>query len=72
MTLFEQFAVDIIGKVETDSQGLYTKHTNSLACITNDVILSDDEQIFNLSWEEQKKIIAARFYSVYPYMRREN
>lgn len=69
MTLFEQFAMDTIGKVEIGEDGLYEKHTASLATITNDIILSDDEAIFEMPWEEQKKLIKEEFFGIYPYLK---
>lgn len=68
MTMFEEFAMEVIGKVEVGENGLYTKYTHELAIITNDIILSDDEKIFNLSWEEQKELIKKEFYRIFPYM----
>ena len=32
-----------------------------------DIILSDDETIFNLSWDKQKEIIKENFYRIFPY-----
>ncbi len=68
MTMFEEFATEVIGKVETNADGMYTKYTHELAIITNDIILSDDEEIFNLPWEDQKELIKKEFYRMFPYL----
>ena len=54
MTDFEAFANELNVKIETDKNGLYTGMCGVLASICTEVILSDDETIFNLSWDEQK------------------
>ena len=68
MTDFEVFADELNIKIETDKNGLYTGMCGALASICTEVILSDDETIFNLSWDEQKEIIKEKFYKVFPYM----
>ena len=68
MTEFEVFANELNVKIETDKNGLYTGMCGALASICTEVILSDDEAIFNLSWDEQKKIIREKFYKVFPYI----
>lgn len=68
MTHFEEFAIEVLGKVETDSMGFYTKHTAALANLTNEIILSDDEEIFEMPWEEQKEIIMKNFFATFPYL----
>lgn len=55
MTDFEAFANELNVKIETDKNGLYTGMCGVLASICTEVILSDDETIFNLSWDEQKE-----------------
>ena len=68
MTDFEVFANELNVKIETDKSGIYTGMCGVLASICTEVILSDDETIFNLSWDEQKEIIKEKFYKVFPYM----
>ena len=68
MTYFEEFAKEIIGKVETDRKGFYTGKTKALAIMTNEVILSDDDAVFELPWGEQKELIKKAFYKTFPYM----
>lgn len=69
MTMFEEFAKEMNVKIETDNNGLYTGMCEALALMCNEVILSDDEQIRTLPWEEQKEIIKEKFYSTFPYMK---
>lgn len=69
MTYFEEFAKEMNVEIETDENGPYTGMCKALANMCTDVILSDDEKIFNLSWEEQKEIIKENFYNVFPYMK---
>lgn len=68
MTFFEIFATEVIGKVEKDGRGFYTGKTKALAQMTNEVILSDNDEIADLSWEAQQEIIKKNFYKVFPYM----
>lgn len=68
MTDFEVFASKLNVKIETDKNGLYTGMCGALASICTEVILSDDEAVFNLSWDEQKEIIKEKFYKIFPYM----
>lgn len=70
MTDFEQLANEMQVKIETDKDGLYCGMCKALAIICNDIILSDDEEIFRLAWEEQKKIIMENFYNLFPYMKK--
>ena len=70
MTGFEELAKELIGKVETDENGFYKGHTRALALMTNKVILSDDEEVFNLDWEDQKELIKAKFYRTFPYLKK--
>ena len=67
-TLFEQMASEMGIEITVNENGFYTKKAEALAVIANEVILSDDETIFNLPWEEQKEMIKEKFYSVFPYM----
>ena len=67
-TLFEQMASEMGIEITVNENGFYTKKAEALAVIVNEVILSDDETIFNLPWEEQKEMIKEKFYSVFPYM----
>ncbi len=69
MTYFEEFANELNVKIETDKNGFYTGKCKALAIMTNEVILSDDEEIFNKSWEEQKEIIKESFYKTFPDMK---
>lgn len=67
MTDFEQLAKEMNVEIETDKNGLYAGMCKALANICTDIILSDDETIFNAPWEQQKKIIKTRFYEIFPY-----
>ena len=67
MTNFEKLANELNVKIETDRNGLYTGICGALSAICTDTILSDNETIFNLSWEEQKEIIKEKFYRIFPY-----
>lgn len=69
MTQFEQFANELNVKITVDKIGLYSGMCRALADMTNDVILSDDEAVFNMSWDQQKEIIKERFYRTFPYMK---
>ncbi len=68
MTYFEELATELNVKIEKDENGLYTGMCKVLAQMVNEIILSDDEKIFSLDWESQKKIIKDKFYSVFAYM----
>jgi len=70
MTIFEQLATDLIGTVETGADGMYTGRTRALAETVNAVILSDDEKIRRATWEEQRAMITAEFYRVFPYLKK--
>lgn len=70
MTIFEQFAMELIGKVETGADGLYTGRTRALAEMVNAVILSDDEKIRRATWDEQRDMITEMFYKTFPYMKK--
>ena len=70
MTMFEELANEMGVQIETDNNGLYCGMCKALALICDDVILSDDEKIFALEWEEQKKIIEENFYNKFPYMKK--
>ncbi len=73
MTLFEELAQELGVEITTDRNGVYTGMCAALAAITSDVVLSEDERLFNMLWEDQKEVIAARFYIKFPYMKeREN
>ncbi len=69
LTYFEQFALDTIGTIEKDSNNMYTGKTLALYYISLNITLSDDENIFNLSWEKQQKLIKEKFYKAFPYMK---
>ena len=69
MTYFEEFATDMKVEITTGENGMYTGMCAALAGICTDVILSDDETLATLPWEEQKEIIKAKFYKVFPYMK---
>ena len=69
-TIFEQFAMDLIGTVETGADGIYTGRTRALAEMVNAVILSDDEKIRRATWDEQREMIKAEFYKVFPYLKK--
>lgn len=68
MTDFEQLAQEMKITIECDENGFYIGKCSALAQIVNSIILSDDETIFNLPWDEQKKIIKENFYKIFPYM----
>ena len=67
MTNFEKLADELNVKIETNRNGLYNGMCEVLASICTDIILSDDETIFNLSWDKQKEIIKENFYRIFPY-----
>lgn len=69
MTRFEELAKELGVKITIDHNGLYTGMANGLANIVNGVILSDDDEVFNLNWALQKVLIKDEFYRVYPYMK---
>lgn len=68
MTPFEEFAKELNVEITTDKNGFYTKHCKALALMVNAVILSDDENIRNMEWEDQKEIIKQNFFKAFPYM----
>ena len=70
MTMFEELTKEMNVKIETDKNGLYVGMCGALASICTEVILSDDESIFNMSWEEQKEIVNGKFYNIFPYMKK--
>ena len=67
MTMFEELAKECNISITTDKNGLYTGYAKALSIITNEIILSDDNTIFNLPWEKQKTIIKEKFYKTFPY-----
>ena len=69
MSQFEQFAKELNVKITTDKNGFYTGMCKALAEMTTDVILSEDEKIFRMSWEDQKTMIKEKFFKVFPYMK---
>lgn len=69
MTMFEEFAKELNVEITTGNDGLYTGMAQALATMTTEVILSDDEKVYNADWEEQKEIIKEKFYKTFPYMR---
>lgn len=68
MTIFHEFCNELNVPITVDNRGMYTGMCKALCLMVNDVILSDDEEIFSLPWEDQKKMIKEKFYSVFPYM----
>ena len=69
MTMFEEFAQEMGIKITLNKRGLFDGMSAVLARMTNDIILSDDEKVFNLPWEQQKEMIREKFYKVFPYAR---
>lgn len=69
MTMFEEFAKELNVEITTWNDGMYTGIAKALANMTNEVILSDDEEIFSKDWSDQKEIIKAKFYKTFPYMK---
>ena len=69
-TYFEEFVLDTIGTIERDSNKMYTGKTLALYQISLEITLSDDENIFNLSWEKQQELIKEKFYKTFPYMKK--
>ncbi len=63
MSEFEALAVELIGKVETDHNGMYSMHTEALFNISVDVLF--DGGIKENQWKEE---IIRRFYQKYPYL----
>ena len=70
MTEFEKFAQELNVEITHDRIGLYSGLCLVLANITTDIILSDDEAVFQMSWEEQKELIKERFFRAFPYMKK--
>ena len=70
MTMFEQLAKELDVKIETDKNGLYVGMCGALASICTEVILTDDESIFDMPWEKQKEIIKCKFYNIFTYMKK--
>lgn len=73
MTEFEIFATELGIKITTENTGKqirYTGMTEALYNMTCEVICSDDEQIRNAKWENQKEIIKKSFYKAFPYMQK--
>lgn len=68
MTRFEELAKELNVVITVDENGFYTGLASALARITNDVILSEDEDLFEADWDEQKKIIKGNFLWRFPYM----
>ena len=71
LTYFEEFVLDTIGTIERDNNKMYTGKTLALYQISLEITLSDDENIFNLPWEKQQKLIKEKFYKTFPYMKKE-
>ena len=71
MTRFEELMKEIGISPTTSNRGLYTGKAEALGVIANEIILSEDEAIFNLNWDEQKKLIKEKFYRTFPYMNAE-
>lgn len=69
MTRFEELLKELGVESTVDENGCYTKKAEALAREANKIILSDDEKIFNLSWNKQVEMIKERFWSLFPYMR---
>lgn len=67
MTKFEELAKELNVELTTDTMGMYNGLAAALAQITTEVILADDEEVFNMDWESQKEIIKNEFYRVFPY-----
>lgn len=70
MTMFEEFAKELGVAITVDEYGLYTGMIRGLSHMVNEVILSDDEEVRNLEWEEQKEIVKRNFYKTFPYMKK--
>ena len=70
MTEFEKFAQELNVEITHDKIGLYSGLCLALANITTDIILSDDETVFQMGWEEQKELIKDRFFRAFPYMKK--
>ena len=69
MTMFEQLAIEMGVEIKRDKQGFYTGITEALCKIATDVVLSDDDKLFEADWDTQKQIIKDRFYKAFPYMK---
>lgn len=52
-TTFEQFVLDSLGKIEKDSNGFYTGETRKLYNISVAIVLSNDEEVKQLSIESK-------------------
>ena len=71
MTRFEELMKEIGIKPTTDGKGLYTGKAEALGIIANGIILSENETVFNLNWNEKKKLIKEKFYKTFPYLSAE-
>ena len=72
LTLFEEFAKETLGTVETNENGFYTGETKRLALIACDVVLSDKSPFFEANWDEKKKAIIARYWKETKEMEEKN
>lgn len=70
MTRFEELARECNVTITRDRNGLYDSYAKVLSQYTTEVILSDDDEIFEKSWEEQKELIKAKFFAKFPYKNR--
>jgi len=71
MSDFEKLAMELNVPIMVDKDGWYKGITEALAKVVTDVLLSDDEILFRMPWEEQKEIIKENFYKLFPYMRKD-
>lgn len=69
MTHFEEFAKELGVEITTGANGLYTGMAQALAQMTTETILSDDDEVFELDWEQQKELVKEKFYKAFPYMK---
>lgn len=69
MTMFEEFAKEMNVEITTGKDGQYTGICRALATMTTEVILSDDEEVYEMDWNDQKEIIKEKFYKTFPYMK---
>lgn len=69
MTRIEELLKELGVELTVDEHGLYTKKAEALAREAIKIVLSDNEEVFNLDWSIQKEMIKERFWSLFPYMK---
>lgn len=71
MNWIEELMQEMNIEPSKDKRCFYTGKSAVLCRIAVGVVLSEDKEIFNLSWEQKKKLIKEKFYETFPYMNAE-